>query len=168
MARTQTQASQAIVLPDSVTMPRKRWTRDECRQLQSLGLIDAGKYELIEGEIIVKVSQNEPHVFVVMQVLRILTAIFGFDYVRPPAPVAINEYNEPEPDVAVVARPLREYLAAGTPLPQDIRLLVEVSNTTLRTDRSVKAAVYGRAGIPEYWIVNINARTLEVPTATRT
>lgn len=160
--------SMPIVLPDSQEMPRKRWTRDECRRLMNLGLLEGGKYELIEGEIIPKVGQNELHIFVLMQVLLKLIEIFGRDYVRPPAPIAISDYNEPEPDVSGVARPLREYLDAGTPEPQDVRLLVEVSDSTLRGDISVKAALYGRAGIPEYWVVNINARAVEVfrqPTA---
>ncbi|MDQ2800871.1 MAG: Uma2 family endonuclease [Armatimonadota bacterium] len=158
-----------IVLPDSQALPRKLWTLEECRQLIAAGLLEeGGRYELLEGEIIDKMTFNEPHIYVSSQVHRALAAIFGFDYVRPAAPVALNRRNGPEPDAAVMVRPLRDYLQIGTPPPQDARLVVEVSDATLRTDLQVKSHLYARAGIPEYWVVNVNARTLHVfhqPTA---
>lgn len=139
---------------------RKRWTRDECRRLLETGILEEARFELIHGDIVPKMTQHERHIYSCKQVQKALEAIFGTDYVRLAAPIAIGEYEEPEPDAAVMLRPLVDYLRLGTPQPAEVRLVVEVSDRTLRQDLTAKKAQYGSAGIPEYWIVNINARTL--------
>lgn len=141
---------------------RKRWTRDECRQLLEMGILEEARFELIGGDIVPKMTQHERHIYTCKQVQKALEAIFGTDYVRLAAPIAIGEYEEPEPDAAVMQRPLIDYLRLGTPLPAEVRLTVEVSDRTLRQDLNAKKVQYGRAGIPEYWVININARTLHV------
>ena len=141
---------------------RKKWTRDECRQLLEMGLLEEARFELIGGDIVPKMTQHERHIYTCKQVQKALEAIFGTDYVRLAAPIAIGEYEEPEPDAAVMHRPLVDYLRLGTPLPEEVRLAVEVSDRTLRQDLNAKKLQYGRAGIPEYWVVDINARTLHV------
>ena len=141
---------------------RKRWTRDECRQLLEMGILGEARFELIGGDIVPKMTQHERHIYTCKQVQKALEAIFGTDYVRLAAPIAIGEYEEPEPDAAVMQRPLIDYLRLGTPLPAEARLAVEVSDRTLRQDLNAKKVQYGRAGIPEYWVININARTLHV------
>ncbi len=157
--------SQTVLSVDNFEPPkssRKHWTRDECRRLMEQGFLEEGRFELIEGEIILKMPQNEPHVFVCTQVFLALIDIFGRDYVRIPAPIAINSHNEPEPDVSVTRGTSRDYLRQGTPQPEDMRLVVEVSDTTLRLDKGRKARVYVRAGIHDYWIISLKARTLIV------
>ena len=141
---------------------RKKWTRDECRQLLEIGILEEARFELIHGDIVPKMTQHERHIYTCKQIQKALEAIFGTDYVRLTAPIAIGEYEEPEPDAAVMHRPLIEYLRLGTPLPAEVRLAVEVSDRTLRRDLGAKKQQYGQAGIPEYWVVNINARTLHV------
>ncbi len=141
---------------------RKKWTRDECRQLLEIGLLEEARFELIHGDIVPKMTQHERHIYTCKQIQKALEAIFGTDYVRLAAPIAIGEYEEPEPDAAVMYRPLIEYLRLGTPLPAEVRLAVEVSDRTLRRDLGAKQRQYGQAGIPEYWVVNINARLLHV------
>ncbi len=141
---------------------RKKWTRDECRQLLEIGILEEARFELIHGDIVPKMTQHERHIYTCKQIQKALEAIFGIDYVRLAAPIAVGEYEEPEPDAAVMHRPLVEYLRLGTPLPEEVRLAVEVSDRTLRRDLGEKQAQYGGAGIPEYWVVNINARTLHV------
>ncbi len=141
---------------------RKQWTRDECRQLMELGILEEARFELIGGDIVPKMTQHERHIYTCKQVQKALEAIFGTDYVRLAAPIAIGEYEEPEPDAAVMQRPLIDYLRLGTPLPEEVRLVVEVSDRTLRQDLGAKKTQYGRAGIAEYWVININARTLHV------
>lgn len=141
---------------------RKRWTRDECRQLLEMGILEEARFELIGGDIVPKMTQHERHIYTCKQVQKALEAIFGTDYVRLAAPIALGEYEEPEPDAAVMQRPLVDYLRLGTPLPEEVRLAVEVSDRTLRQDLNAKKTQYGRAGIPEYWVININARTLHV------
>lgn len=154
---------------EPIEAERKRWTRDECRQLLEMGLLEEARFELIGGDIVPKMTQHERHIYTCKQVQKALEAIFGTDYVRLAAPIAIGEYEEPEPDAAVMHRPLVDYLRLGTPLPEEVRLAVEVSDRTLRQDLNAKKVQYGRAGIAEYWVININARTLHVfrePTET--
>jgi Uma2 family endonuclease len=141
---------------------RKRWTREECRQLISLGILEPGRYELLEGDIVEKMGQNEPHVVVSKRVFLWLAGVFGGEYVRPAAPVAVSAINEPEPDAAVTQLSEDDYLRRGTPRPEDLRLAVEVSDTTLRRDLGQKAALYAAAGVPEYWVIDINARQMHV------
>ena len=78
------------------------------------------------------------------------------------APIAVAIHEEPEPDAAVMTRTVADYMRLGTPLPQDVRLAVEVSVSTLRTDLTDKAMIYSSVGIPDCWVINVNARTLEV------
>ena len=141
---------------------RKQWTRDECFQLMELGILEEARFELIHGDIIPKMTQHERHIFTCKQVQKALEAIFGEEYVRMAAPIAIGIHEEPEPDAAVVVRTGREYLNFGTPLPADVRLTVEVSDSTLRWDLTTKRGQYGSAGIPEYWVVDIPNRLLHV------
>ena len=104
-----------LILPNEMAARRKRWTRDECRALVAEGCLKAGKFELIEGEIIHKMGQNEPPVFACSAVFDALRGVFGLDHVRQAAPILIDTVNEPEPDAAVTVRPRRDYLALGTP-----------------------------------------------------
>ncbi len=141
---------------------RKRWTRAECEKLVESGLLKPGRFELLEGEILFKMGQNPPHVLCVTLVLQVLFNIFGFEYIQSQAPIALNNENEPEPDAAVLENPLRDYLESGTPTPDQVRLVVEVSDTTLSEDRRLKSLLYADGGIPEYWIVDITGRRLIV------
>lgn len=151
------------VLPDQeIAFPRKKWTRQECVFLRETGQFASSRYELIEGDIVPKMGQNEPHAYVTMRLLEIIVGIFGFAFVRSQLPLYLDEFNEPEPDLAVTVHPLRDYLARGTPTASDIRLVIEVSDSTLAADTTIKARLYGRAGIPEYWILDIAGRRLLV------
>ena len=91
---------------------------------------------------------------------RALNQIFmhGYD-VRTQLPLVLDSYNKPEPDIAVVIGSIRDYANAH---PTTALLVVEISDTTLRYDRTAKAALYARANIADYWIVNLGNRVLEV------
>lgn len=84
---------------------------------------------------------------------------------NPEAPIDVapqdNPTNEPEPDLVVLVKPSREYQNAN-PQPGDLRLVVEISDTTVGFDLTAKAELYARAGIIEYWVVDIAARRLIV------
>jgi Uma2 family endonuclease len=110
--------------------------------------------------LVVREPQGSSHAAITEHIGRVLAAAFGEGWhARRHSPLALGEHSEPEPDVAVVAgRPL-DYVAAH---PSTAALVVEVADSSLRLDRRFKAAVYARAGVPEYWIVNLVARTLEV------
>jgi Uma2 family endonuclease len=82
----------------------------------------------------------------------------GFD-VRTQLPLALGEYSEPEPDVAVVVGSARDYANAH---PTTAVLVVEIADSTLALDRHTKASLYAAAGVPEYWIVNLVERQIEI------
>ena len=151
-----------VALPGSFELPRKRWTRSQYRQFVSLGMIEEGApYELIEGEVVLNLGQKRDHVIASMLVFRLMMRTFPEGQVQSQSPIAADDYNEPEPDIAVLRNDITAY-REDAPGPADILLLVEVSNTTLQFDRGVKAAIYARTGIPEYWVLDVNGRTLDV------
>ena len=154
--------SAAAPATEDAVVPRRKWTRDECRRMVEMGLLTAGKFELIHGDIILKMTQHERHIYVCKQVQKALETIFGVDYVRLANPIAIGRHEEPEPDAAAMHRPSVDYLRMGTPLPEEVRLAVEVSDSTLLWDLNTKNGQYGNAGIPEYWVVDTPNRLLHV------
>jgi Uma2 family endonuclease len=80
-------------------------------------------------------------------------------HLRIQLPLVLGEYDEPFPDIAVVSGSPRDYLSLH---PTTALLVVEVSEASLKTDREVKGSLYAKAGIPEYWIVNLKERVVEV------
>lgn len=154
-------------MPESVAyeaLPHKRWTRAELEILESTGLLEGRHYELIEGELIDKMGKKRKHVNGVNRSRRILEEVFGANQVNSEAPIDIapndNTTNEPEPDVLVLRRNAEEL--ANNPEPSDVALVVEVADSTLRCDLKVKAPLYARAGIVEYWVLDLNNRLLHV------
>jgi Uma2 family endonuclease len=75
-------------------------------------------------------------------------------------PVHLNDYSEPEPDILVL-KPRNDFYRYGKPRPEDVLLLIEVSDSTLEADRQIKIPLYARAGVPEVWIVNLNDEHIE-------
>lgn len=145
--------------------PRKRWTREECRKLASSGLLAYEHLELIEGELIDKMGKNQPHVTLLRRMQFWLEDAFGRERVNAESPIDIapadNPINEPEPDLIVRKDP-DAATSFSRPQPSDLLLVVEISDSSLRFDLSVKALLYARAGIPEYWALDINGRRLIV------
>lgn len=139
----------------------KRWRRVEYEQLVDKGVFVPGdRIELIDGLLVVAEPQSSPHYTAIRLVERALGRAFGEGWdVRTQAPIALDDDSEPEPDVAVVRGDLRDYATAH---PSDPMLVVEVALTSLASDRVHKASLYARAGRPEYWIVNLVDRVLEV------
>src|SRR6202161_2361762 len=151
--------------PVPVDPPRKRWTRAECAVLEASGLWDQQHLELVHGELISKMGKKRPHVNALVAVQAWLVRTFGEQFVNPEAPIDVapedNPTNEPEPDLVVLAKPSREFRDAN-PRPVDLRLVVEISDSTLGFDLTTKAELYARAGIVEYWVVDVAARRLIV------
>lgn len=139
----------------------KRWTREEYDRLVALGALGPDdRVQLIEGEIVEMAPQGPGHFAAVYLVEQALRRIFSGEYmVRVQGPLALGEHSEPEPDVAVVAGGPRDYLGEH---PTTALLVVEVSDSTLVFDQTRKAPIYAAAGIPEYWIVNLQDGSLEV------
>jgi len=144
--------------------PRKRWTRAECAALEASGIWEAQKLELIDGELISKMGKNRPHVRALVRMMKLLVEVFGWDRVNPEAPIEVasrdNPTNEPEPDL-IVLRQISSFPTTA-PKPTDLDLVVEIADTTLRFDLTVKAELYARAGIVEYWVLDLTGRRLIV------
>jgi Uma2 family endonuclease len=144
---------------------RKRWTRAECASLDASGLLDQQRLELVAGELIDKMGKNRPHVNALTLMQAWLQSVFGVRLVNPEAPIDVspedNPSNEPQPDIIVLNRDLSNFRSAN-PSPQDLHLVVEGADTTLNFDLTVKAALYARAGIVEYWVLDVSGRRLIV------
>ncbi len=149
---------------DRVAIPRKVWTRKEAHALVDLGFPNAEKLELIDGDLIDRMGKKHPHVLWQHLCAAWLRGVFGSDFVRTEAPTDVsaedNEKSEPEPDLMVTSRSIRDY--TESPSPEDLRLVLEISDSTLTFDLTVKAALYARAGIVEYWVISLPGKELIV------
>ncbi|HZZ42159.1 MAG TPA: Uma2 family endonuclease [Tepidisphaeraceae bacterium] len=135
------------------------FTRDEYYAMADLGLFNEQRVELIEGEILEKAPQKNPHFLTIALVQDALKTAFPAEFwIRPQGPLHFGDRNEPEPDIAVVRGIPRDFQDH----PTTALLIVEVSETTLRYDRGRKARLYARFGIADYWIVNLVDRQLEI------
>jgi Uma2 family endonuclease len=152
----------ASVLSRCPELPRHLWTAEEYHRMAEVGLLDAdARVELIEGEIIEMAPIGDAHAAVSNRLNRLLVLAVGDrGIVAVGNPVRLSQRNEPQPDFSVL-RSRADYQTRG-PRPEDVMLAVEVSDTTLRRDRRVKLALYARARIPEFWIVNLEAEELEI------
>ncbi|MGH2583857.1 MAG: Uma2 family endonuclease [Dehalococcoidia bacterium] len=140
---------------------RRRWTREEYERMVDAGILDENdRVELIVGEIVNKVTHKGPQATSVGLGQDALIEIVPNEFhVRVQLPLALGSDSEPEPDLAVVRGSRRDYRSGH---PDGAVLVIEVSDSTLALDRSWKASVYARAGIPEYWIINLVDRIAEV------
>lgn len=155
----------ALTVPEEEQFPgRKHWTRTEVNELIDSGRL-VGRYELIDGEIIDKMGQNPAHMFGIMLAMQYLLTVFNAGQVRVQGSILIPgedaETNEPEPDLAVTVKSANAY-AHRHPMPADLLLLIEVSDATRRFDLRTKALLYARAGVGEYWSVDIPMRQIHV------
>ena len=143
----------------------RRLRRIEYEQLVERGMFAGEHLELLDGLLVVREPQNSPHATAVLLVQRALARAFGDEWtVRSQMPFALDDDSEPEPDVVVVKGQIRDYATAH---PSRCALLVEVADSSLLFDRRKKAMLYARAGIADYWIVNLRDRVLEVHRAPR-
>lgn len=140
----------------------RRWSRLEYDRLIEEGVFQPGeRLELLAGQLVVREPQGTPHATGIRLVTRALREVFADDrwIVDMQLPVALDEESEPEPDVTVTAGDPRDYLPSHPARPV---LVVEVAEANLALDRKEKGSLYGRARVPEYWILNLRDRVLEV------
>jgi len=140
----------------------KRFTIDEYHQLLQLGFLHEGdRIELIRGELIQMAAKGTLHTFCTTRLLRQLDRLLGDRAaIRGQDPITLPSQSEPEPDVVIARGNETDYLAHH-PYPQDILLVIEVSDSTLTYDQSTKLSLYAEAEIADYWIVNLSDRQLE-------
>lgn len=145
---------------DAVVAQPRRWTRDEYERLAGQGFFQPDeRLELLNGEILAMTPQKGSHAQAVGLTLDALRQAFGTQtYLRSQLPLALGADSMPEPDVAIIAGSVRDY----PDHPTTAQLVVEIADTSLSLDRKRKGPIYARAGIPEYWIVNLVDRIVEV------
>jgi Uma2 family endonuclease len=118
------------------------------------------RVQLIEGAILRMTPQLPPHALAIQLVADRLRDVFGAGHtVRVQVPLAISDDSEPEPDVAVVTGGARDYRDEH---PSTATLVMEIADSSLMFDRHCKARIYARHGLPEYWILSLVDRSLEV------
>ncbi len=138
---------------------RFRWSVEDYQKLAGLDLFQGSRVELIDGEIFEMSPQNAAHANAIEKLIGSLMRIFAGGFrVRFQLPLVLGPASEPEPDAAIVAGTYEN----SSRHPQHAALVVEASDSSLHFDRTVKAGIYAQAGIPEYWICNIQDRQLEV------
>lgn len=146
---------------DESDVKTRPWRRVEYERLVEAGFFPPGdRVELLGGHLIVAEPQGSAHFAAIRAVEEALRSVFGRGWeVRAQGPLALDDDSEPEPDVAVVPGSFLDYRLQHPSRPV---LIVEVSESSLILDREHKGSVYARAGVADYWIVNLVGRVLEV------
>ncbi len=156
-----------VILPDAEpldSLPVHRFSVANYHRMIEAGVFaDDDRVELLEGYIVSKMPHNPAHDGIISILLRRLWTRLPDDWIVRVQSAITLANSETEPNLAVVRGPERRYLATH-PTPKDIALVVEVADSSLAQDRTIKARLYARARIPEYWIVNLPEARVEVYT----
>ena len=139
----------------------RHWSRAEYDRLIELGIFQPGEpIELVGGQLMVAEPQGAAHYTAIRKTATALETAFGPGWeVRTEGPIALDEDSEPEPDIAVVSGSPDDYRRAHPARPA---LTVEVAESSLESDRERKGSLYARAGLLDYWVLNLVDRVLEV------
>jgi len=150
-----------ILLKGRYPVVEHGWTRAEYDRLVSGSLLpERGPVELLGGALVCAEPQGSRHATAVDLAADALRLAFGAGWlIRTEKPLALGDESEPEPDLAVVAGARRDYRDAH---PTTAALVVEVAESSLDADRAHKGSLYARAGLPEYWIINLVDHVVEV------
>jgi Uma2 family endonuclease len=138
----------------------RRWTRAEYERLVELGLFERDPLELVGGQLIVAEPRSAYHASAIRRVDYALRGALPPGWiVSIQSPVSLDDESEPEPDLAVLPGRPGDHSTAH---PSHPALVIEVAESSLTFDRRDKGSLYARAQLPEYWIVNLVERVLEV------
>lgn len=133
-------------------------TSDEFEALaEEQGWDEDTRIELLDGEVVWMNPVNSPHIGCINRLNQLFSRCYplGAVIVSVQNPVRLGPYDQPQPDV-VLLKPRADYYGTSIATGEDILLLVEVSDSTLRTDLGRKARVYAGGGVPEYWVIDLN------------
>jgi Uma2 family endonuclease len=146
-----------------MAMPQPfRWSREAFVRAAEAGAFDDRRVELIAGEVVEMGPVGPLHAAVDEGARDVLAAAFaGPVHARTEKPLELGEWDQPQPDVAVVIGVWRDYLAAHPTVEQAL-LVVEIGDATLAYDTGRKARVYAAAGIDDYWVIDPNGRRVSV------
>jgi Uma2 family endonuclease len=147
---------------------RRTFARIEFEKMLASDIFAGQRFELIDGDLIDKIGQNPPHASSIRRLMKLLARIVAPEriLVQSPVDVAMNdrERNLPEPDLAVLLEDKPEF-DVRHPCGDELLLVVEVADTSLVTDTTVKRDLYARPGVPEYWVIDLNGRRVIVHAA---
>ena len=137
-------------------VPRHRLTLDDYHRLGEAGILgEDDRVELLDGQLVDMSPIGPRHALAVDALNKLLvTGVGERAAVRVQNPIELDATTEPQPDIALARQPWRGYPSAH-PQPGDVFLLIEVADTSLELDRGAKLALYARAGIREFWIVDL-------------
>ncbi len=142
---------------------RHRYTVDDYERMGAAGILgEDDRVELVEGEIIDMPPIGSPHGGSVNRIAQKLTLAVGDGaVVAVQNPVRLDDFSEPQPDIALL-KPREDFYAGRHPGPEDVLMLLEVAETSVRYDRDKKLPLYARAGIPEVWLVDLPGKALYI------
>ena len=145
----------------TLELKTRRFTASEYHQMVEAGILtEDDRIELIDGEIIEMAPMGTRHLAYVNRLNRQFVRGLGDGViVQVQGSIRLSEYSEPEPDL-VLLHWRRDFYVDRYPGPEDVLLIVEVADSSLAYDRGVKAALYARSGIREYWLVDVNGRSI--------
>lgn len=152
-------------LGDFAELQPRRFRVDEYYRMAELGVIgEDERVELLEGVIVRRTPQNRPHARITSRLNGRLSEVLPRqEYsIRVQLPLSVSDDSEPEPDLAVV----REEDERTSPRehPVSALLVIEIADSSLRKDRELKSRIYARAGVPEYVLVDVARKALEIRT----
>lgn len=150
-----------LSVADRLLEPRPfHWTKEQYYQMIEMGWLEGKRVELLDGEIIEMAAMLGPHATAISLSRLVIDPIFGAThYVRIQMPLDLSDDSQPEPDIAVVSGNVRDYISNH---PQIAVLAIEISVSTLAYDLGRKADLYARAGIADYWVLDVDGRRLIV------
>lgn len=149
----------------SVQIVRRHFSVAEYYRMAEAGVLsEDDRVELIEGEIIEMNPIGSRHAACVGRLTELFGRLAsGRAIVWVQNPVRVNDYSEPLPDVTLL-KPRADFYAQANPRPMDVLLIIEVADSTVDFDRTIKKTLYARGGISEMWIVNLPEETIEIYT----
>jgi Uma2 family endonuclease len=154
----------------------KRWTVQDYHRMSELGLLSGERTELIAGQITIMAVKGTPHVTSLHLLANVLRGgthparnrLGTSALVRTQDPIHLDDFSEPEPDLVIVQGTVLDYVEQH-PSPEQIYLVVEVADSTLKQDCEIKDKLYAKAGIADYWVLAPQKRQLHIfrkPTPT--
>jgi Uma2 family endonuclease len=133
----------------------KYWTVQEYHHMSELGILNASeRTELITGKIVLMTAKGTPHVIALQLIASSLQAQLNNALIRTQDPIELDDFSEPEPDLVIVKGRILDY-SSRHPGPNDVLLVVEIADSTLKKDCEVKDKLYARSNIPDYWVIDV-------------
>ena len=148
----------------------KYWTVQEYHHMSEVGILDASeRTELITGKIVLMTAKGTPHVIALqLAASNLQSQLNHIALIRTQDPIELDDFSEPEPDLVIVKGKILDYTDRH-PSPEDVYLVVEIADSTLKKDCEVKDKLYARSNISDYWVIDVKNRQVHIfrtPTPT--